>query len=99
MSSTFPNFTTVSAIFCCAVCEDSVDLIVLPGGDLAYECVSPTCGKTVHVDCPEGLKIRESIELGYQLGLHHGARLGAREGIRVYREGHRWDRPQLVEVR
>jgi hypothetical protein len=64
MSSAYTNDTTISQVFCCRECGSPVALNVLPGGDLAYECVSPRCCKTVHVDCPEGLAVidEEALE-------------------------------------
>lgn len=44
--------THTPAVFrhCCKECGGPVDLVQLPGRDLAYECRSPRCGKTVMVE-------------------------------------------------
>jgi hypothetical protein len=60
MSHTSPNLIT-SEVFCCAECHDRVTLVLLPGGDLGYQCVSARCGKTVHSDCPEALALLDDI--------------------------------------
>lgn len=69
--ATTPDFTTVhgsdlvalSDVFCCAQCGAQVALVALLGGDLAYECQSPRCGKTVSVDIPEGLAVRDELAI------------------------------------
>jgi hypothetical protein len=63
MSHTSGHSTTLSHVFCCGQCHDSVALIELPGGDLGYECTNPACAKTVHVDCPEALARIEDVIL------------------------------------
>lgn len=69
--ATNTNLTTVhgsdlialSDVFCCAHCGEQVAMVVLLGGDLAYECQSPRCGKTVSVDIPEGLAVRDELAI------------------------------------
>lgn len=53
-----PAHPTTSEVFQCRYCASDVALVVLPGGELAYECVSARCGHTVHVDCPEALDLK-----------------------------------------
>lgn len=53
----------ISEVFICRECGADVALDVLPGGDLAYTCISERCGKTVHVDCPEGLEVRDDLAI------------------------------------
>jgi hypothetical protein len=50
-----------SDVFCCRECGAPVAFVELPGGDLAYECVRPTCGKTIYSDHPEGLAIIDDL--------------------------------------
>ena len=56
----------VSDRFLCRECGASVMLAQLLGGDLAYECISPRCGKTVMVNCPEALAERIILVLPLQ---------------------------------
>lgn len=56
----------LSEIFCCGECHDSVAIKEQQGGDLTYECTSPTCGKVVSVDCPEALALVEDVTLKLQ---------------------------------
>ena len=53
----------LSERFMCRECGARVMLAQLLGGDLAYECVAPRCGKTVMVDCPEALAERIILAL------------------------------------
>jgi hypothetical protein len=50
-------------VFCCSICGAQVGLVVLMGDILAYECQSPRCGKTVSVDIPEGLAVRDELAI------------------------------------
>ena len=69
--STTNDFTTVhgsdlialSDVFCCAICGEQVALVVLMGDILAYECQARRCGKTVHVDIPEALAVRDELAI------------------------------------
>jgi hypothetical protein len=51
----------VSRTFCCKQCSAPVAHVVLPGGDVAYECASARCGKTVMLGCVEALAIRDKL--------------------------------------
>jgi hypothetical protein len=63
MSTATAHHTTISEVFICRECYGDVALVVLPGGDLAYECISPRCCKTVSVDCAEALAIRDELTI------------------------------------
>jgi hypothetical protein len=52
----------ISQHFGCRECGGLVALVVLPGGDSAYECIAPECGATTHVDCAEILPLLETLE-------------------------------------
>jgi hypothetical protein len=66
-----PNLTTchgstgitLSEVFCCGICGASLALVVLPGGDLAYECQGLFCGKTILSDCAEDLAVRDELAI------------------------------------
>lgn len=60
--STAHNPTTSHA-FCCNSCGAPVSLALINADDLAYVCQNPACGRTVSVDCPEALQVRETLEL------------------------------------
>lgn len=49
--------STRSQVFCCNSCGAPVALEQINPDDLAYVCQSRACGRTVHVDCPEGLRV------------------------------------------
>lgn len=51
----------ISEVYCCPICHAPVAQLQLPGGDLAYECQSPRCGKAVHSTCIEALALIEDI--------------------------------------
>jgi hypothetical protein len=57
------NSITLSEIFCCPNCHDSVALIEQIGGDLTYSCTNPACGKSVSVDCPEAMAVIKDVVL------------------------------------
>src|SRR5262245_54853058 len=57
------RFISISEVFCCKFCGAEVAFVVLPGDELAYECSAPRCGHTVHVDCPEGLAVRDELAI------------------------------------
>lgn len=57
------DLVALSDVFCCAICGAQVGLVVLMGDILAYECQSPRCGKTVSVDIPEGLAVRDELAI------------------------------------
>lgn len=63
MSTATANDTTVSQVFICRECSSDVALVMQPGGDLTYQCISPNCGHTVSVDCPEALDIRDELAI------------------------------------
>jgi hypothetical protein len=52
-----------SDVFCCRYCGHQVAAVVLPGGELAYECQSVRCGHTVHVDCVAALAVRDELTI------------------------------------
>lgn len=52
----------ISKHFGCRECGGFVALVVLPGGDSAYECISPECGATTYVDCADVLPLLETLE-------------------------------------
>lgn len=65
-NSTIPHGSDrvqISSVFCCCECYARVAMVVLPGGDLAYECQNPGCGKTVHSDLAETLALVEDIAI------------------------------------
>lgn len=62
MSATLKD-TTVSQVFACRECGHGVTLAEEIGGDMVYACVNPSCGKCVHVNCPEALALREDADL------------------------------------
>jgi len=43
-----------------------VALLSINPDDLAYVCQNARCGRAVHVDCPEALQVRETLELPAQ---------------------------------
>jgi hypothetical protein len=53
----------LSDVFCCALCGEQVAFVALLGGDLAYECQSRRCGKTVSANIPEGLAVRDELAI------------------------------------
>jgi hypothetical protein len=57
------DLIALSDVFCCALCGAQVAMVALLGGDLAYECQSPRCGKTVQADIPEGLAVRDELAI------------------------------------
>lgn len=57
------TFIGTSMAFCCNHCGSPVAHVVLPGGDVAYECQSTHCGKTVMLDCPEALAVRDEMTI------------------------------------
>jgi hypothetical protein len=57
------DLVALSDVFCCAICGYLVGLVVLMGDILAYACQSPRCGKTVSVDIPEGLAVRDELAI------------------------------------
>lgn len=63
MSATTRHSTMISEVFICRECHSDVEMHVLEGGDIAHTCVNPRCGKTVNVDCPEGLEIRDDLAI------------------------------------
>jgi hypothetical protein len=54
---------TLSEVFCCGACGAPVALVVLPGGDLAYECQGLFCGKTIPSDHVEDLAVRDELAI------------------------------------
>jgi hypothetical protein len=58
MSRTSEHLIT-SAVFCCNSCGAPVALEQINSDDLAYVCQNRSCGRSVHVDCPEGLRVVE----------------------------------------
>jgi len=54
---------TLSEVFCCGICGASLALVVLPGGDLAYECQGLFCGKTIPSSCVEDLAVRDELAI------------------------------------
>ncbi len=57
------QFISTSEVFCCRFCSAPVAAVVLPGGELAYECSAKGCGHTVHVDCVEALAVRDELAI------------------------------------
>ncbi len=57
------NCTTLSEVFCCGICHDSVAITETYAGELCYECTNPACKKTVSIDCPEALAIIKDVTL------------------------------------
>lgn len=41
----------------------AVNYVILPGGEHAYECSAPACGKTIHEDCVQGLAVRDELAI------------------------------------
>jgi hypothetical protein len=52
-----------SDVFCCCECGAPVAFVLLLGGDMAYECQRPECGKTIHSDRPEGLALIDELAI------------------------------------
>jgi hypothetical protein len=63
MSTAISNSSTLSNVFCCGQCHDSVALTETPAGEIVYECTNPACQKVVSVDCPEALAIIRDVVL------------------------------------
>ena len=53
----------LSEVFCCRHCGHQVASVVLPGGELAYECQAARCGFTAHVDCVAVLAVRDELAI------------------------------------
>ena len=89
---------STSDVFCCAECGAAVAYVILPGGEYAYECSAPTCGKTIHEDCVQGLAVRDELAIELPApaapalvppGAHH-----FQEGEAVYYTGRQsWGKP------
>ena len=57
------HLLSTSEVFCCAKCSEAVNYVITPGGEYAYECSAPTCGKTIHEDCAQGLAVRDELAI------------------------------------
>lgn len=72
------HLISTSEVFCCANCGDTVNYVILPGGDFAYECSAPRCGKTVMEDCVDALAVRDELVIELPTPAQLGSRIASR---------------------
>ena len=57
-----PNSTTPRG-FCCNTCGAPVAMELINADDLVYQCQNRQCQRSVSIDCPEALQVREVAQV------------------------------------